>query len=217
LALVALRAWRVVAVAGATALAFHAVSLAMFGLEPWIRYFEISGPFLIFSLQDFRGFYTFMMTSVLAGARTFGLPYGTALIVQVVVAIPVLAAACWAVRRTGDPCRRAFVLAAAAPLVTPYAFNYDLTTLAAVMVWMLFGRLPWRREWTLLYVLGWLAPIVSMYGNMFGFAVGPMVLLLLFAASVHEGARSPTTPEPAERVPDRLHRSMDLHRLCAKT
>ena len=51
----------------------------------------------------------------------------------------VLAVAVWAVRRTADPARRVFVLVSATVLVTPYAFNYDLPALSAVILWQLCG------------------------------------------------------------------------------
>jgi hypothetical protein len=102
------------------------------------------------------------------------------------VALPVLVAACWAVRRTTDPCRRAFVLAAAAPLVSPYVFNYDLPALAAVQVWMLAGRLPWRREWAVLSFAAWATPLALMYSGLLQVAIAPPILLLMFCASVRE-------------------------------
>lgn len=186
--LVALGAWRVIASAVVTAALLVATSVLVFGVEAWLRYFEVVGPFQVMLLQRFEGFYTYMMASVLAGARTFGIPYSAALALQVAVAVPVVAATVWAVRKTADPCRRAFVLATAAPLVTPYAFDYDLTAVAAVLVWLLFGRLPWRPAWSGVYLLAWVAPIAMMYLNMQGLGLFPLVLIALFALAVREAA-----------------------------
>jgi alpha-1,2-mannosyltransferase len=190
-ALLALGAWRTIASAVVTVLVLVAASIALFGIEPWRQYFEIVGPFLVQGMRDFHGFYKFMMASVLAGGRTFGLSYPISLAIQIAVSLPVLIAACWAVRRTSDPCRRAFVLATAAPLITPYAFNYDLPMVAAVLTWIMFGRLPWRPEWSVLYLLGWMTPVALMYANMLGLGVAPLVLILLFAASLYEAVGAP--------------------------
>ena len=190
LALITLGAWRVIASATVVAAALVAMSLAMFGTEPWLAYLHSSSSLQVAAFEHFVGFFKFMMASVLAGGRTFGLSVPVSLAIQAAVSLVVVVAACWAVRRTQDPCRRAFVLAAAAPLVTPYAFNYDLTALAAVQVWMLCGRLPWRPEWSVLGLLGWSAPILLMYANMFGLGIGPVVLILMFWASVHDVARA---------------------------
>lgn len=194
--LLALGAWRTIASATATAAVLVASSIAIFGMAPWHQYFNVTAPFLMLSMQDFHGFYKFMMASVLAGGRTLGLSYSAAMAVQVAVSVPVIVAACWAVRRTPDPCRRAFVLASAAPLATPYAFNYDLPVLAAVLVWALFGRLPWRREWSALYLLAWVTPVALMYANMLGLGVCPLVLILLFIASLQEAAAEPASSRP---------------------
>jgi hypothetical protein len=197
-ALVALGAWRAIASAVVTAALLVAVSVAVFGIEPWRQYMEVTSAFQVHLLERFHGFYTFMMVSVLAGARTIAVPYKAALVIQIAVSLPVLTAACWAVRRTSDPCRRAFVLAAATPLVTPYAFNYDLTWLAAVQVWMLSGRLCWRPEWSALSLVGWALPLAAMYAAMLGLGIAPLVLILLFWASLREAAAAPA-PTPVVR------------------
>jgi hypothetical protein len=195
LALLTLGAWRVIASAIVVAAALVAMSLALFGSGPWLDYLHSSSSLQVYAFEHFTGFFKFMMVSVLAGGRTFGLAMPLALALQAAVSLIVAVTACWAVRRTGDPCRRAFVLAAAAPLVTPYAFNYDLTALAAVQVWMLCGRLPWRAEWSALTVLGWSAPLALMYANMLGLGVGPVILLLMFWASVVEAVRAPAAAD----------------------
>jgi hypothetical protein len=191
LVLITLGAWRVIASACVVAAALVAMSIAMFGTEPWLAYLHSSSALQVAAFEHFNGFFKFMMTSVLAGGRTFGLSVPASLAIQAVVSLVVVVTACWAVRRTQDPCRRAFVLAAAAPLVTPYAFNYDLTALAAVQVWMLCGRLPWRPQWSALGLLGWSAPLLLMYGNIFGLGIGPVILILMFWASVQEAVRVP--------------------------
>jgi hypothetical protein len=190
-ALLALGAWRVIAAAAATTALLVAVSVAMFGIEPWRQYLEVTSAFQVDLLERFHGFYKYMMVSVTAGGRMFELSYATSLAAQAAVSLPVLVMACLGVRRTKDPCRRAFVLAAATPLVTPYAFNYDLTWLAAIQVWMLSGRLPWRPEWSALSLLGWTLPLASMYAEMLGFGIAPLVLILLFCVSLRLSSGDP--------------------------
>jgi len=197
LALITLGAWRVIASAVVVAAALVVMSVAMFGSGPWLEYLHSSSSLQVFAFEHFVGFFKFMMASVLAGGRTFGLSMPVSLALQAAVSLVVVVTACWAVRRTTDPCRRAFVLAAAAPLVTPYAFNYDLTALAAVQVWMLCGRLPWRPEWSALGLLGWSAPLALMYANMLGLGIGPAILILMFWASVQEAVRAPAQAEVA--------------------
>ncbi len=115
---------------------------------------------------------------------------------QVALALPVLALTCWSVRRTADPCRRAFVVACAAPLVTPYAFNYDLTAVAAALVWTLFGRLPWRASGTMVYLIGWLTPRLGSCISAFSASLSrPLAILALFAFAVAEAARDPANAE----------------------
>jgi Glycosyltransferase family 87 len=192
-ALVALGAWRVIASAAVTALALFLASTAMFGLDAWQEYFSVVGAYQIGLLRHFEGFYTYMMVSVLASLRMAGLPYTISLVIQVLVALSVIAASCWAVRRIADPCGRAFVLAAAALLCTPYGFNYDMTTVGAALVWIMVGRLPQHAEAGPLYTLVWLAPPVAMMLGLLELGLAPLltlfVLFSMFALAVLPGSR----------------------------
>jgi len=187
-ALIALGAWRVIASATLTFAALIAISVALFGIGPWLDYLHVTSAREILVFERFEGFLTYMVCSVLAAGRMLHVPYQVALAIQLAVSLPVLVAACRAVRRTADPCRRAFVLAAAAPLVSPYVFNYDLPALAAVQVWMLAGRLPWRREWAALSLVAWATPLALMYSGLLGIAIAPPILILMFCASVQMAA-----------------------------
>ena len=81
-ALLVLGAWRVIAVAAVTTLLLVAGSVAVFGTEPWQRFVGETSGYQLSLVQGFEGFYTRMMASVLAAARTFGLSYQTALAIQ---------------------------------------------------------------------------------------------------------------------------------------
>ena len=185
-ALLALRAWRVIAAAIVTAAILVACSVALFGIEPWRQYLEVAGTYQVLLLERFHGFYTSMMVSGVAGARTFGLSYLASLKIQVVVSIVVIAAATWAVMCTADPRRRAFVLASATPLVTPYSFNYDLTALSAVLLWQLYRPEPLGRVRSAVVFLGWIAAALPMYLAVPGWGLAPLVLAAVFALSVYD-------------------------------
>jgi hypothetical protein len=185
-ALVALGAWRTIAVAAVTVFALVAVSLAAFGLDPWRAYFAVTSAYQISLIEQFQAFGTLMMVSVLAAARTFGLSQPVALAIQAAVAIPVLALAILAVRLTEDSSRRAFVLVTATVLVTPYALNYDLAALTAVILWRLTDPQPIGLVRGVVLALGWLIPLGAMYLNNRGIGLTPVVLAGLFALAVHD-------------------------------
>ena len=123
--LLSLGAWRTIAAAVATTMALVAASVLAFGVEPWRLFLTVTRGYQTYLLHDFAGFYTPMMASVMALARFNGVGYGPAWMVQGVASLIVIAAACWAVRRTRSVAMRALVVAVATPLATPYAFNYD--------------------------------------------------------------------------------------------
>jgi alpha-1,2-mannosyltransferase len=196
--LLTLGAWHTIAAATVTAAVLVGSSVLLFGIEPWWQYLDVASSYQLLLLQRFEGFYTVMMTSAVAAGRMVGLSYPVALAIQAAIALPTLLITCWAVRRTADPCRRAFVVACAAPLVTPYAFNYDLTALSAALVWVLFGRLPCRSEGSVVYLVAWLTPIMVMFLSIFGIGFAPLAILALFGLAVREAVGAPadagTTP-----------------------
>ncbi|WP_238312376.1 glycosyltransferase family 87 protein [Methylobacterium organophilum] len=194
--LIALGAWRTIAAACATALVLVAASVLVFGIEPWRAYLTTTSAFQWLLLERFQGFYPYMMASIYAGGRTFGLPMQAALALQACISLPVLAATVWAVRRTADPRARAALVVCAAPLLTPYAFNYDLTGVAAVAVWRLCDRTsepvsPWL-------LAAWLAPTLMMPLNMAGLGIAPALVLAIYLGELRAIlARPAAQPAPA--------------------
>ncbi|MGF3021641.1 glycosyltransferase family 87 protein [Methylobacterium aquaticum] len=200
--LIALGAWRTIAAAIATTLALVGASLLAFGVDPWRHNLGETSAFLYGLLDSFHGFYAYMMASVFAGARTFGLSMAAAWGLQLLVSVPVLAATVWAVRRARDPLQRAGLVAAAVPLLTPYAFNYDLTLVAAVLVWRLSAAEPGAQP-DRLTVFAWLSPALMMPLQMLGFGGMPVLLVALFGVLVREVAQPQAGParDPAPALP----------------
>lgn len=191
--LIAIGAWRTIASASLTAIALAGISAAVFGLEPWRAYFTTVSAFQFAILERFEGFFTYMMASVYAGARTFGLSSHVAFALQAAVSLPVLAATVWGARRSRDTRQRTALVVCAVPLLTPYAFNYDLTAVAAVIVWRLCAPEPDptinRR-----LLAAWMVPALMMPLNMIGVGIAPLALIALYLTILHEIAR----PAPAE-------------------
>ncbi len=207
--LIVLGAWRTIAAATATALLLVGASIAVLGLAPWQHFLTETSAYQYALLQQFRGFYPMMMMSAFADARSLGLPMAAAWALQLAVAVPVLVATVWAARRGRDPARRAATVAVAAVLLTPYAFNYDLTAIAAVLVWRLFGA-PARTAPVLVTALAWLAPALLMLVRFAGGGGAWLVVLALFAVLVREVAEEAVPTAPAERPAAAWTRLPDL-------
>jgi len=193
-ALVALGAWRVMLIAAVTVLTMVTLSVALFGLDAWQHYLAINAGYTVAAVRAFNDSFRFMLASVFAAARTFGLGDSVAFGIQLAVAIATIALACSAVRRTRDPCERAFVLVTASPLITPYVYNYDLVGVGAMLVWIMFGRLPLRSESSGVCFLAWVAPTAMMYLNQLGLGVMPLALLALFVIGVRAIGQTPLLP-----------------------
>lgn len=201
--LLALGAWRTIAAAAATTILLAATSVAMFGLEAWRSYFEVTTALQLRVLEQFNDFGPLMVTSVMVSvARTFGVSLQTGLAVQLAVTIPVITVAAWAVRQTADPAIRAMVLVSATLLATPYAMVYDFPALTAVMVWRLCGPQALGTVRAAILLAAWLLPLGAMYLNVLGLSVAPLVLIGVFAIAVSDAAQGsrarPWIPAPAK-------------------
>jgi hypothetical protein len=198
LALIAGGYWRTILTAGATTLAFAGLSFAVFGAGAWIAFFD-NMPFLRLVLEN-GNLPWFKMPTTFAALRLLGAPVGLAYGAQALVALGAAGAVVWAWRRTAHGTNRgpaplaprAAVLVAATLLVTPYAFDYDLTLIGLAVAWLSWdgvqrGFLPQDKPALL---AGWLAPAVaSPVAAAVGLQLGPVILAwLLFRGLRRIGA-----------------------------
>ncbi len=140
--LVAVAAWSAIAAALLTAAAVAAASVALWGIVPWQEWITRIGPATYQLVAEFRGFHGYMMPSVFASLRDVGVPPEFADIGQTIVSVAVVAVTPLLFRRTTDVALRALLLTSGTLLVTPYAFNYDLTALTGAVLWLMMAPQP---------------------------------------------------------------------------
>lgn len=171
--------WTTIAMAALTTGVLVAASAVVFGVEAWQGYIGEVLPYQRGVMYDGVGIFVSMMPSLFGSLRRLGFDGDTALAVHLVFALPVLALACRAMARAGDPHLRACVAIVATFLVTPYSLVYDLGPVATVAA---FARisLPGADGTTgLLLVLLSLSPALAL---MLGLLSVPLAPLLLAAA-----------------------------------
>lgn len=198
-ALMAFRAWRAMAAAVATAAALASAATMLFGFEAWRGYVEVSVPYTARILAASYGGQKLLLVSLTSALTQAGLSLNAALVIQSVIAIPVLAALWAAARRTIDPLRRLALIAAATPLVSPYIWTYDLVGLGAALALRVVGDAGRCPRWIL--AIGYLSPALSMLCEIFGgVAIAPGLLGLVFVGLSWEALRPERhdpTPAPA--------------------
>jgi hypothetical protein len=124
-ALLAFGRWRFAGVALGLALALCLAATAAFGPGIWAAFLGGVSEAKTFLAEG--QYLLFRMISAYATARSFGLPAGVALAAQIISAALALGLVAQALAR-GRPLREALGLAAlAAPFISPYAYDYDLT------------------------------------------------------------------------------------------
>lgn len=193
-ALVAGRAWRTLAVAAGTALAFLAASVAVFGREvlpAWLGSLQLARAATESGLLPWT-----KMPSSFALLRLLDVPVGLAYAGHAVVAVGA-AAAVWLVWRRSDslPLRGA-VLLAATFLANPYAFDYDLAWLAFPIAWLAGLGLDhgWRRGEREVLVAAWLLPaLATALATFTRLQVAPFVLGALVWLVLRRAPRVRTT------------------------
>lgn len=206
LALVMTGAWRTIAVAVLTAVLFTVPSLMEWGIDPWIGWLTKSSAVARFYLDTFHGFYTYMMPSVYAGARVFGLSLGWASAIQAIATLAVVGTTALAFRRTRDAHLRALLITSGTLLATPYAFNYDATALTGAMLWVMGAMPAFDARERVTFGLAWIVPVLVWPLHLSGIGVTPLILAGIFILTVmrimRPRAEAPAPPRSAaEQAP----------------
>lgn len=198
--------WRVLFSTIAGALVLALVSLLAFGPESWMSYLTETAAQQRWILENGEGIFTLMMPTVFMSARLLGFEPTVGYALQSCVALAVGAAifALWR-DRTWRPSAGLAVLLGAV-LVSPYAFNYDMTVsgLAALLVALgLTGDQGRDRLGRNLMFAVWFAPLLVFPLNAAGVPLVPIVLASALAwlivskapfASKNAHPRSPPAP-----------------------
>lgn len=185
LALIAGGYWRTIGAAALTTLAFAGASLAVFGADGWVAFVH-NMPFLRYVLEN-GNLPWFKMPTAFAAVRLLGGSVALGYAAQAAVALAAAAAVVWIWRRGAPLALRAGVLAAAALLATPYAFDYDLTLAGLAIAYLAWdgverGFLPGDKA---VLLAAWLAPAAATpIADALGLQLGPAVLAALLACGL---------------------------------
>jgi hypothetical protein len=195
IALVLRRAWTAIAAAAATTIALIALSLLLYGVEPWQAFFANTVVYQKRVVIEMVGFYTTMMYSPYALFWWLGFDTGPAMTVHVAVALPVAILALAAVRRTHDAPLATAIIAFAAVIVPPYSLCYDLAIPAAALANYLVHRTA-PLDWPARVAVGafWIIPFVTMALTLMGVPIAPVIVLAMFACLVREARAEAAAP-----------------------
>jgi len=181
--------WRAFAAAAITALALLAGSVGLVGLGGWEAYvtkvLAVQERFLTVGV----GFFKLMMPSPFMAARLLGLGATVGYVAQAVCALSAAAATLWAWRRDVAPELRVAVVLIGTFLVSPYAFNYDMTIISvAVVILAVHGlREGFVFGERAVLTAAWFVPVAMMYLHAV-VPVAPLVVVALFAVALRRVA-----------------------------
>jgi len=193
-ALIAGRRWLTIAVTAATAVTLIAMSVAAFGIHPWLQY-ESNLSLLRAAILENGAGVSHRMVSVFVFVRRLGADVGPAYALQAACALTAafFVARSW-LRDDPSPIRNAMVIVGTC-VATPYLQDYDLVMGAFVVAWLHMedGRSPIPAQWIrLAQAMILLLPLVTApLGKFLGLAVGPLfiipvlVLLIRLSAEHH--------------------------------
>jgi hypothetical protein len=181
-ALIAARLWRPFLSASATVVATLVLSLAVFGLESWTSFFEMSTVYQARALNDDRGWLLNIVTTPFMSMGLLGFGLTARGVGQALVTLTMILAVYVTFRKSGRRDLQIAVLLVAVPLASPYGYNYDLTLLSVAVLWAFESA---RRSGFLtgekaVLALAWLLPLLVVVGNIRGIPLGPPALAAFF-------------------------------------
>lgn len=201
LVLLVLGCWRTIAAALATTLALAVFSLAVYGVEVWQGFLDFTLPRQWeFITEPYipRGYQTLSL-SLPNALQSLGVPVRIGLTLHYAIALVVVLASAYAVRRCRDFHLRALVLATGALLVTPYALCYDMVALSAVLLWCLQRPESWPAYARALFMACYLLPTLVAPLILLGLPIAPLLLLALFVVALRAALAS--TEGKAQSIP----------------
>ena len=181
------REWTAILSGAVTIALFLVASLVVFDPAVWASFLSASELARTLLEQGLAG--PHRMVSVFAAVQLWHAPVWVAYTVQAVSGLFVLAALA-AVPRKPAPLARGALICAAAPLVSPYMFDYDLAILAIPMAWVAGEAdgcfLPWEKSVLLAaFVLPLFARPVA---TCLALPIGPVITVSLFLVVLRRAA-----------------------------
>ncbi len=131
-ALLALGAWRSIAVAGFTALLLGGLSCVLFSPGLWVIWFHALSTYRAMEYQNLRDLFG-EMTTIAAAAQSLGMAPAKAIVLQIFVSI-LVALACFILFRRGPYRRAVAALLVGTYLASPHAYIYDSTGVAVALL-----------------------------------------------------------------------------------
>jgi hypothetical protein len=202
-ALVAARLWRPFLSAAVTTAFVLALSVAVFGVESWVSFLEVTRGYQAQLLGAADGPFLDIVVSPYMSARLLGLDLPARYLVQALFTLGAVAGVYVAYRSEAGRPLQAVVLLAAVLLASPYGYHYDLPLVAAAAAWAYkhareAGFLPGERT---VLALVWLLPLLVVYLNPMGLPIAPFVLAAFFALVLGRACgwvRRPSMPASAQ-------------------
>jgi len=190
------RNWGLLRWATIFTIALIALSIAVFGVESWRAYFELTIPYQNYVMHGWYGGFLSMMPTTFGALRSLEYSPGTSFAVQWIVsalAFALLLRLVWTFR---DPLDRICAVAVGTLLVTPYAFNYDMGAVSVIAAIMAL-RAHETRDPAMTIAFGALAVLPAAVAKL-GLAGYPVAPLMIAAAFVTLWLRrTPLRNEPA--------------------
>jgi hypothetical protein len=180
--LIVSRRWRVFVAASVTTIAIAALSIALFGVTPWIDYIGVGLPVQNMVLADAGGIATPFYPTLFMNLRGIDVPYAAAMSLQAAAALASVAALIWAFRNRSDADPRLLtaLFFACTATALPYMLAHDTLGLCVVtMALLAHGALDARGR-IIARLVFWLPIIQVGLGTLH--IPGPALIPPLFAA-----------------------------------
>jgi hypothetical protein len=198
IALAAARKWSALIAACASAAAFIAVSIALYGMASWEAFYRTI-PLAQYLLES-GALPWHQMTTFFALARLLGVSVPLAYGLQAVFAVIAVISVAWVWYQRVFPLAY-IVLTISIFLATPYAYQYDLTITGLSIAWYSWeglknGWLPYEKT---VLLLAWFMPLlnssIARFTNLQIIPIVLCVLLVLALRRQHILAKAAAVPE----------------------
>ena len=195
LALIAGRHWRALVAAAATTGVLVVLSILVFGVSPWLNFFQFHHPSQGPDIQSISSLLEgslvwnaqFLMPTPFMALRILGASLNTAYAGMAFFSISAGAAVIYAFMKTASEDLRSSIVLTGTLLATPYALSYDMTLTSAAVISIIFFacRKPLSAGVMAMLFIVWSLPMFILLTNHHGLPVTPFILSAFLAMQVY--------------------------------
>jgi len=205
IAFILMRDWKVIFWASLTTMTLIMISIALFGLEPWMSFIHDVIPSQVGVLTHMGPPFAYMIPSLFKSVHLFGVDQDIAMFFQTTLSALLIILVLWAFWRHRNYKLQLACLFTSILLFTPYIVIYDMVPLALAVylyyIYLVSSDIPITRIHIYFMLLVVSLPLSSFALSWLGIHLAPLILLIFLGCIIQQLRQSGSQSRDPYKLP----------------